>query len=512
MKEAGGESRGRNTLGLDLGTSELKALVMGADGAVLATAHAPLTWQQPQPGWAEQDAQDWWRAAVAACAQLKWSAPEAMAEVRAIGLSGQMHGATLLDAHDQVLRPCMLWNDTRSAAQCEALTRDCPSLHQIAGNLAMPGFTAPKLAWVREHEREIFDRVACVLLPKDWLRLRLTGTKVSEMSDAAGTLWLDVARRDWSDTLLAATGLTRAHMPALVEGHEVSGHLSPEAARELGLPSGIPVVGGAGDNAASAIGIGAVKPGDSFVSLGTSGVLFSVTDRHRPNVAEAVHAFCHALPGVWHQMAVMLSAASSLTWITRATGHANEGELLAKVSGLSEADRRQAPVFLPYLSGERTPHNDAAASGVFLGLRHAHAAPHLAWSVIEGVSFGLRDGLDAMRRAGSHIDEVQLVGGGSRSTLWAQLLADVLGVRVRIGEASNVGAALGAARLALLSQGEFNAELTARHVVEVCRAPNTLHCLEPQPSAVLEQRLATYRSAYRALRPVLSSSSKESSP
>jgi xylulokinase len=487
-----------NTLGLDLGTSELKALVMGADGAVLATAHAPLTWRQPQPGWAEQDAPDWWQATVAACAQLNSEAPEAMAAVRAIGLSGQMHGATLLDANDAVLRPCMLWNDTRSAAECQALTRDCPSLHDIAGNLAMPGFTAPKLAWVRRHEPAIFERTASVLLPKDWLRLRLTGRKVSEMSDAAGTLWLDVAGRDWSDTLLGATGLSRAHMPALVEGPDVSGELSAKAARELGLTSGIPVVGGAGDNAASAVGIGAVKAGDSFVSLGTSGVVFSVTDRHRPNVGEAVHAFCHALPGVWHQMAVMLSAASALSWITRATAHASEGELLSKAATLGADERRDAPLFLPYLSGERTPHNDAEASGVFLGLRHTHAAPHLAWSVIEGVSFGLRDGLDAMRRAGSRIDEVQLVGGGSRSTLWAQLLADVLGVRVLIGQASNVGAALGAARLALLGlRGSGSAQ-----VAEICRTPKPLHRLQPRPDAALERRLRLYRDTYRSLRPL----------
>lgn len=491
-----------NVLGLDLGTSELKALVMSSQGAVLATAHAPLSWRQPHPGWAEQDAADWWQATVAACEQLKSSAPEALANVRAIGLSGQMHGATLLDAQHKVLRPCILWNDTRSAAQCEALTRACPSLHEIAGNLAMPGFTAPKLMWVREHERAVFDRVATVLLPKDYLRFCLTGELVSDMSDAAGALWLDVARRDWSDALLDATGMRRSQMPALVEGHQISGHLTESAARELGLASGIPVVGGAGDNAASAIGIGAVKAGDSFVSLGTSGVLFSVTDKHRPNVGEAVHAFCHALPGVWHQMAVMLSAASSLTWVTRATGHANEGELLAKVAGLSAAERSGAPLFLPYLSGERTPHNDAAASGVYLGLRHAHEAAHLAFAVIEGVSFGLRDGLDAMRLAGSQVSEVQLVGGGSRSTLWAQLLADVLDVRVLIGQDSNVGAALGAARLALLASGD----ITAARIAEVCRAPKTLHRLDPHPSAALNQRLATYRSAYRALRPVFTSS------
>jgi xylulokinase len=488
-----------NSLGLDLGTSELKALLMGPDGAVLAVAHAPLTWQQPHPGWAEQNAHDWWLATVAACATLHQTAPAALAAVRAIGLSGQMHGATLLDAQQQVLRPCILWNDGRSAAQCAALTKACPALHGIAGNLAMPGFTAPKLMWLREHERTLFDRVATVLLPKDYLRWKLTGTLVSEMSDAAGTLWLDVARRDWSDVLLQATHMTRAQMPRLVEGQQISGQLSADAARALGLPSGIPVVGGAGDNAASAIGIGAVKAGDSFVSLGTSGVLFCVTDKHRPNVAEAVHAFCHALPGVWHQMAVMLSAASALTWITRLTGQANEAALLAKVAALTEAERAQAPIFLPYLSGERTPHNDAQASGSFIHLRHSHGVAHLGYAVIEGVSFGLRDGLDAMRRAGSQIDEVQLVGGGSRSTLWAQLLADVLGVRVLIGEDSSVGAALGAARLAQLC-GE---DLSAARIAQVCRAPKVLHQLTPAPSKLLVQRLAAFRSAYPALRPVV---------
>lgn len=487
-----------HTLGLDLGTSELKALILGDDGAVIATAHAPLTWRQPHAGWAEQDPADWWQATVRACAELQATAPEAMAAVRAVGLSGQMHGATLLDTAQQVLRPCMLWNDTRSAAQCLTLEQTVPDLHAIAGNLAMPGFTAPKLQWVREHEADVFRRVATVLLPKDWLRLQLTGARVSEMSDAAGTLWLDVAKRDWSDTLLAATGLSRAQMPTLVEGDAVSGHLSADAARALGLVPGIPVAGGAGDNAASAIGIGAVRPGDSFVSLGTSGVLFSVTDRHRPNVDDAVHAFCHALPGVWHQMAVMLSAASALSWVTRLTGSADESALLAQVATLSAAERAAAPMFLPYLSGERTPHNNADASGSFFGLRHAHQAPHLAYAVIEGVSFGLRDGLDAMRRAGSRITEVQLVGGGSRSALWAQLLADVLGVTVRVGTDSSVGAALGAARLARLALEGSGAE----RIAALCVPPaEKLRC-EARPSPVLENRLSHFRNAYGALKPI----------
>ena len=352
------------SLGIDLGTSEVKVLMMSSQGEVLAVAHSPLTWEQPQAGWAEQDPASWSVAVVNACQQLQAKAPEWYAAVSAIGLSGHMHGATLLDEQARILRPCILWNDGRSAKQCEELTAACPELHAIAGNLAMPGFTAPKLAWMREHEPTVFSRIDKVLLPKDYLRLLLTGSMVSDMSDAAGTLWLDVEKRDWSDTLLQATGLTRAHMPALVEGSAVSGYLSERAAKLLGLKSGIPVAGGGGDNAASAIGLGAIRAGDSFVSLGTSGVLFSVTDQHRPNVQAAVHAFCHALPGMWHQMTVMLSAASALRWVTQTTGYASETELMAQVAKLDAKDREAAPLFLPYLSGERTPHDDPHARGV----------------------------------------------------------------------------------------------------------------------------------------------------
>jgi xylulokinase len=489
------------TLGIDLGTSELKVLLLGEDGAVITTGHAPLAWSQPHIGWAEQDPHSWWLALLDACAQTRQAAPEHYSKVRAIGLSGQMHGATLLDERQQVLRPCILWNDGRSEAQCAQLLRNCPELHEIAGNLAMPGFTAPKLLWLREHEPDLFSRVATVLLPKDYLRWLLTGNMVSEMSDAAGTLWLDVARRDWSDLVLQATGLNRGQMPQLIEGSAISGALSPNAAQQLGLPSGIPVAGGAGDNAASAIGIGAVSAGDSFVSLGTSGVLFSVTDKHRPNVQDAVHAFCHALPGVWHQMTVMLTAASALRWITQSTGQHNEAELLAAVAELSDNERASAPIFLPYLSGERTPHNDVSASGAFVGLRHSHHAAHLAFSVIDGVCLGMRDGLDALQRAGTHISEVQLVGGGSRSTLWAQLLADALSLRVVIGEASSVGAALGAARLAQLCEGEAS----AIRIKRICQAPKTTHTCAPQAAGMqaAQRRQALFRATYQSLRPVM---------
>ncbi len=487
-------------LGLDLGTSELKALIMSADGSVLAIAHAPLECTQPHAGWSEQLPATWWDAVVLVCKQLHRDAPQHFVQVGALGLAGHMHGATLLDGDNQVLRPCILWNDTRSAAQCNTLVQRCPGLEAIAGNIAMPGFTAPKLLWVQENEPEVFKRVAKVVLPKDYLRFLLTGLFVSDMSDAAGTLWLDVEKREWSDALLQATGLNRSHMPALKEGSDVSGYLSASAAVQLGLKEGIAVAGGAGDNAASAIGIGAVHAGDSFISLGTSGVLFSVTDKHRPNTAHAVHAFCHALPQSWHQMAVMLSAASCLRWVTELTGYASEAELLKSVAMLPDKEREQSPIFLPYLSGERTPHNNADASGVFAGLRFGHSAAHMAYAVIEGVSFGLLDGLNALRKAGSHVKQLQLVGGGSKSEWWAQLLADALEVDIHIGKDSSVGAALGAARLAQLSiEGTAPATLAA-----VCKKPEVdrTYQARPQERAMLARRYALFGAAYQAMKPV----------
>ena len=441
-------------LGIDLGTSELKLLLLSSAHRIEATASAALTISRPAPRWSEQAPQHWWNALDAAMSQLAASHRQAMAAVRGIGLAGQMHGAVLLDDRDAVLRPAILWNDGRSAAQCAALTRALPELARITGNLAMPGFTAPKLMWVREHEPDIFARVARVLLPKDWLRLQLTGEAITDCSDASGTLWLDVAQRAWSAQALAATGLTTAHMPRLVEGSVPAGQLLPELAQRWGLPTDIVVAGGGGDNAASAVGIGAIEPGQGFVSLGTSGVIFVADDRLRTNPAAAVHAFCHALPGRWHRMSVMLSASSCLAWAARLTGQRDVAELLALAASLDAAQRAAAPLFLPYLSGERTPHNDPAAQGVWFGLGHGHDAATLAWSVLEGVSFGLLDGLEALAPGGAgRPSELDLVGGGARSSFWAQLLASVLDVELRVREGSEAGAALGAARLGWLADG-----------------------------------------------------------
>ncbi|HJW12489.1 MAG TPA: xylulokinase, partial [Albitalea sp.] len=450
-------------LGIDLGTSELKLLLLDAQQRIVASLGEPLSVQRPQPLWSEQAPANWWAALDAAMQRLHAEQPAALAAVRAIGLSGQMHGAVLLDAEDKVLRPAILWNDGRSGAQCAALEAALPRLHQIAGNLAMPGFTAPKLLWVREHEPHLFAQTARVLLPKDWLRLQLTGEHVSDMSDASGTLWLDVGARRWSDDLLAACGLTREQMPRLVEGSEVSGQLRATWAERWGLRAGIPVAGGGGDNAASAVGIGAVRPNEGFVSLGTSGVIFLASDRFRPHPESAMHAFCHALPRRWHQMSVMLSAASALRWARELLGVPSEAALLARVAELTPAQRERAPLFLPYLSGERTPHNDPNAQGVLFGLTHEHGAAAIGYAVVEGVSFGLRDGWASLQAAPETVPALSLVGGGARSALWAQLLASALGVTLRQHEGAEAGGALGAARLAWLADGGDEQD--------VCRSP-----------------------------------------
>ncbi len=480
-------------LGIDLGTSEVKLLLLDGSGHTVGQAGAPLTVSRPQALWSEQAPQDWWQATEVAVAQLRQAHPRVWAELRGIGLSGQMHGAVLLDAQEQVLRPAILWNDGRSHAECDELTALEPRLHSIAGNLAMPGFTAPKLLWVRRHEPAVFEQVRSVLLPKDYLRLLLTGDKVSEPSDAAGTLWLDVAARDWSEPLLAACHLSRAHMPRLVESTEVSGVLRPALARAWGLPEGVVVAGGAGDNAASAIGIGAVQPGDGFISLGTSGVLFVVNDSYRPNPASAVHAFCHAQPGRWHQMSVMLSAASCLKWAVALTGAGSEAQLLSEVAELSMAERLQAPLFLPYLAGERTPHNNPFAQGHLAGLGHATTRAHVGYAVLEGVAFGLADGLAALQAAGTEVSQLSLVGGGARSALWAQLIADALGVDIVLHTGSEAGGALGAARLGWLAAGGAP-DL-------VCARPPVMARHQPDESVhtALAERLQRFRTLYRQL-------------
>ncbi|MBW8756960.1 MAG: xylulokinase [Burkholderiales bacterium] len=483
-------------LGIDLGTSEVKLLLLDSEGSIVGQAGVPLDLERPRPLWSEQHPAQWWQATNEAVARLRAAYPLKFARVQGIGLSGQMHGAVLLDADDAVLRPAILWNDGRSHAECTELMARAPRLREVAANLAMPGFTAPKLLWVKRHEPGIFDRVRSALLPKDWLRLQLTGEKVSDPSDAAGTLWLDVARRDWSDELLAACGLDRSHMPRLVESNAPSGVLRPELARAWGLGPEVVVAGGAGDNAASAIGVGATEPGDGFISLGTSGVLFVVDDRHRANAASAVHAFCHALPQRWHQMSVMLSAASCLRWFVQFSGAADEAALLAEVAGLSPDTLAAAPLFLPYLAGERTPHNDPFATGVFHGLSHQSGRALGGYAVLEGVAFGLADGLAALQASGTAVHRLSLVGGGARSASWAQLIADALDVEIVVHRGADAGAALGAARLGWMAAGATAAEACAKPAVAARFLPDPVRRAELQP------RLQRFRQIYQQLKPL----------
>lgn len=482
-------------LGIDLGTSSLKAVLLDGD-RIAASAEAPLALSQPRPQWSEQSPHDWWAACEAVVAKLQQQAASAWSEVAAIGLSGQMHGAVLLGADTQPLRPAILWNDTRSDAECAWLTREVPELSRITGNLAMPGFTAPKLVWVRRHEPDVFNRVAHVLLPKDWLRLQLSGELVSDLSDASGTLWLDVAKRRWSDDMLAACGLSRAQMPALVEGSAIGGRLSTALASSWGLRAGLPIAGGGGDNAASAVGIGATRPGEGFVSLGTSGVIFVVNERYSPNPAEAVHAFCHALPNRWHQMAVTLSAASCMEWLRRMTDAADVAALADEASRLDDRRVAQAPVFLPYLSGERTPHNDAGATAALIGLRGAHERADVAYAVLEGVAFSLAEGADALRAGGAVFDELSLVGGGSRSRFWGELIASAIDTALVLREAGELSAAIGAARLGRLASGAASETFLV--------APPGIARIEPDAARrqQLDRRRAQFRPAYSALRSV----------
>lgn len=438
-------------IGLDLGTSGLKGILMDASQQVLAEATAPLTVERPAEGWSEQDPQSWIAAAEAVLGQL---AAHGLGDVCAIGLSGHMHGATLLDKDDAVLRPCILWNDTRSHIEAAALDAR-PEFRAITGNIVFPGFTAPKLDWMRIHEPQLWDRIAKVLLPKDYLRLWLTGDHVSEMSDAAGTAWLDTGARDWSDDLLAVCGLSRSQMPRLVEGSQVSGNLRAPLAERFGMTANVIIAGGGGDNAASGVGVGVVRAGEAFVSLGTSGVLFAANDGYQPDPATAVHTFCHALPNTWHQMGVILAATDALNWYGRFVGR--DAATLTQELGSLQAPGKTT--FLPYLGGERTPLNSASIRGAFTGLEHATDRQAGTRAVLEGVTFAIRDCRDALAATGTNIDNLLAVGGGSRSDYWLRAIATALDCPVSLPVAGDFGGAFGAARLALMAATGAGAEI-----------------------------------------------------
>ena len=471
-------------IGIDLGTSGVKVLLMDEAQRIVGSTSAALTVSRPHAGWSEQAPADWISATRTAMEALKAAYPVEVAKVQGIGLSGQMHGACLLDKDDNILRPCILWNDTRSHQEAAELDAT-EGFREISGNIVFPGFTAPKLVWVARHEPEIFEKTAKVLLPKDYLRLWLTGEYASDMSDASGTSWLDVAGRCWSDELLSKSGMRRDQMPDLVEGSDVSGQLRAELAQAWGMDGDVVVAGGAGDNAASAVGIGATAENEAFISLGTSGVIFAATDSFRPNPASALHAFCHALPQKWHQMGVILSATAALSWFAQITGK-TEVELTEALGPKLHAPGRT--MFLPYLSGERTPHNSAAARGAFLGLENAGTRETLTQAVVEGVSFALRDNLEVLKQGGGAVESAIAVGGGSRAGYWLKALATAMDIQIEVPVGGDFGAAFGAARLGLLAA-------TGASIAEVCRKAEIQQVVAPDP----EQRQA-FADAYQRYR------------
>lgn len=476
-------------LGIDLGTSAVKTVLVDSAQRVIASESRPLTTASPLSGYCEQDPAQWVDATFATLDALKATHASALAVVEGIGLSGQMHGATLLDASARPLRPCILWNDGRSVAECRILEQRWPALRATTGNKAMPGFTAPKLLWIAMHEPEVFAATKLVLLPKAYLRLVLTGEAVEDVSDASGSLWLDAARRDWSDAALAATGLSRDHMPRLVEGCAPAATLRSELAQRWGMIRRPIFAGGAGDNPAGAVGIGAIGAGTAFISLGTSGALLVPTNRMAANPDRGVHTFCHAIPAMWIQAGAILSAASCLAWISRLFGIA-EAELLAP---LGSRPQLPSPVsFLPYLAGERTPHDDPVVRGMLDGLSHGTDREAIVQAVLEGVAFALADCRDVLADAGIGIAEADAIGGGSRSRFWLAVLASVLNVPIHRFAEGETGAAFGAARLGRLA-------VTGEAIDTVCTPPRRIETFEPDRVLVdaYADRLPAWRELYR---------------
>lgn len=482
-------------VGLDVGTGGARAVAVDESGGVVAEASSGYPLHSPRPGWTEQDPADWWEGAKEALGRV---AAE-VGEVAGIGLTGQMHGSVFLDSSDEVIRPALLWNDQRTGPQCDRITRAVGEerLISIAGNPALTGFQAPKVVWLRDEEPENFGRVARVLLPKDYVRLRLTGEYATDASDAAGTLLLDVRKREWSGEILDALEIPYEWMPRVHEGPESTGALREGVAAEIGLPSGIPVAAGGGDNAAAAVGTGIVGPGLVSSSVGTSGVLFAHTREFNPDPSGRLHAFCHAVPGAYHLMGVTLSAGGSLSWWRETVG-GDYDELVEAASEVSPGS--EGLVFLPYLSGERTPHLDPDARGAFFGLTARHGAAHMTRAVMEGVVFSLRDALEIMRELGVPVEDVRATGGGARSALWRGLQADVYGTPVRRTVADE-GPAYGAALLAGLASGTYADVDEASSVVELRE-----EVTEPDPerSKTYAEYYEVYRSLYPATRSAMS--------
>ncbi len=440
-------------LGIDVGTSAVKAVLVDEADRVLAEAAAPLTLDRPRPGWAEQAPDDWWHATADVLDRLASEWPAAMARVAALGLSGQMLGVAAIDPDGRAIRPAILWNDGRAVAEGAALEATVPGFAGITGSRPMPGFSAAKLRWLATHEPATLETARHILLPKDVVRLRLTGEAASDRADASATLLMDTAAGEWHGAILAACHVTADRLPRLVESAEVSGHLKPEWCRRWSLPACLPVVGGAGDNMCGAIGAGVVGDGDAYVSLGTSGVYFIANGRFVPSLDRGMHTHRHGVPGLFCQQGVVLSAAAALSWIAGVLGADDVGALVGAVEA-ARLSPAATPVFTPYLAGERTPHDDPGLLAAFSGLSFATGRLHLVQAVMEGVALALADCQDALAAAGAPVvGAVALVGGGARSRLWADLVSAATGRPVMVPAQASVGPALGAARLARAGTG-----------------------------------------------------------
>lgn len=445
----------RTMLGLDIGTSGAKAVVVRDDGEVIATGTADYPISHPHPLWSEQEPADWWAGAQAALKTALDASGTSPDDVAGLGLTGQMHGAVFLDAADAVIRPAMLWNDGRTAIQCDEIEArvGLERLLAIAGNPALEGFQAPKILWLREHEPEAYARVRRVLLPKDYIRLLLTGDAATDASDASGTLLLDLANRDWSDEILTALEIPRDWLPKVYEGPQVTGTLRDDVAAALGLSPGLPVVAGGGDNAAAAVGTGIVREGFVSSSVGTSGVIFAHTDTFIPDPSGRLHAFCHAVPGKYHLMGVTLAAGGSMQWWRETLDDGSSFDDLATAAA-AVPPGAEGLLFLPYLSSERTPHRDPLARGTFFGLTTRHTKAHMTRALMEGVVFSLRESVDIMRELGIAMDHARATGGGARGALWRELQADIYRMPVA-RTTTEEGPAYGAALLAGVGAGIY---------------------------------------------------------
>ncbi len=441
-------------LGIDISTTASKAVLIDRDGVVVASASSPLQISQPRPLWSEQNPEDWWKSTIRSVRSVLEDVDPGL--VAAVGLTGQMHGLVILDQEGNVIRPAILWNDQRTGAQCDAIRERIGHEHLIAltGNDALTGFTAPKLLWVQEEEPDLYARVAKVLLPKDYIRYRLTSEFATDLAGAAGTLLLDVAHRRWSDEMLQELSIPESWLPLTHEGTEQTGAIVDQASTETGLKTGVPVYAGGGDQSAQAVGVGVINPDKVAITLGTSGVVFAPSDRYTFEPEGRLHAFCHAVPGRWHLMGVMLSAAGSLNWYRNVFAPETSFDVL-----ITEAENAppgaEGLIFLPYLTGERTPYPDPHARGGFIGLTTRHTRAHLTRAVLEGVAFGLRDAFRLIEKAGFKPKSVVISGGGARSKFWRQMITDVLTFEIETVN-SEEGAAFGAALLSAVGVGEYS--------------------------------------------------------